>query len=462
MTRLHQALLAAAVVLLPTAVLASEITAIEVIENTKTDNATVALIADIDVGDDYGPELLNEVRVRLVTSQLFKRVDVFATPFKGGQKVTIVAEDKHSWIVAPTFYNQPGNVGGGIGFAEANLFGQNKKLLLYGQYATADSFFLAGYVDPAIRGTRFSWQVYTFLRQEDVTEFRDPGSFTEFPEGVRESRLNYYNGGLKVGINILRSLRLEQTLRGAWVSYGDVRLFEGIECGDVVDPDAPDAAQRLEDCQSGEGLEPGAEGWDVTTVTALTYDNKANWYGIQTGTSLKLSYETSLADLGSEFDYWIASAKLFRGWRGLLLGDDNLTFDLGVNVGEDVPFQQEFTKGGVNLRGYRNRQFRGDFSASSKVEFSVPMFTVMNLSFRALAFYDQTYIDFRDRDSATDDFRNYLPNRGSAIDRWRHGVGGGIRLYFRSVVVPLLGFDVGYGLGHDEIITYFAIGLTEL
>lgn len=86
----------------------------------------------------------------------------------------------------------------------------------------------------------------------------------------------------------------------------------------------------------------------------------------------------------------------------------------------------------------------------------------MNLSFRALAFYDQTYIDFRDRDSATDDFRNYLPNRGSAIDRWRHGVGGGIRLYFRSVVVPLLGFDVGYGLGHDEIITYFAIGLTEL
>ena len=65
--------------------------------------------------------------------------------------VHILAKDKHRWVIAPAFYNQPTNIGGGIGFGENNLFGQNQKLLLYGQIATGDSFFIGAWVDPVDR-----------------------------------------------------------------------------------------------------------------------------------------------------------------------------------------------------------------------------------------------------------------------------------------------------------------------
>jgi outer membrane protein assembly factor BamA len=117
---------------------AETIKKIVVAENTKTSYDTVVLIADIEVGDDFSFKLLDEIRVRLVSSELFKSVEVFSEPVPGGIQITILARDKHSWIIAPTFYNQPGNVGVGVGFAEANMWGQNKKLLLYGQIATSD------------------------------------------------------------------------------------------------------------------------------------------------------------------------------------------------------------------------------------------------------------------------------------------------------------------------------------
>ena len=84
-----------------------------------------------------------QVRLDLVSSGLFKDVEVFCEPHpKGGRQGHILAKDKHSWVIAPTFYNQPTNNGGGVGFGENNLFGENQKLLLYGQIATGDSFFI--------------------------------------------------------------------------------------------------------------------------------------------------------------------------------------------------------------------------------------------------------------------------------------------------------------------------------
>ena len=72
----------------------------------------------------------------------------------GGVRVHILVKDKHSWVIAPTFYNQPTNTGGGVGFGENNLFGLNQKLLLYAQVATGDSFFIGAWVIPSIGGSR--------------------------------------------------------------------------------------------------------------------------------------------------------------------------------------------------------------------------------------------------------------------------------------------------------------------
>jgi hypothetical protein len=36
-----------------------------------------------------------------------------------------------------------------------------------------------------------------------------------------------------------------------------------------------------------------------------------------------------------------------------------------------------------------------------------------------------------------------------------------VRVFFRSVVVPLFGFDVGYGIEERDLRSYVAVGLTE-
>lgn len=440
---------------------AEEIKKIEVVENTKTSDDTVILIADIEPGDEFSYELLDLVRERLVTSELFKSVEVFANPIEGGMLITIIARDKHSWIIAPTFYNQPGNVGGGLGFAEANLWGENKKLLLYGQIATADSFFLGGYVDPSIAGTRFRWGIDTFLRTEKVTEYATPTEFASGTVPVRTTRMNYLNGGLRVGFTLFREFSFDVRLRAAKVYYGDAELAEGASCADVVDMDRdPTSFMQCED--SGNIPEPGIDGWDISNEYIIALDRRANWYGIRTGTRLRLAYEFAVPKLGSDFEYFYATGSYFHGWRGLLLGGrDNLVWESMIGYGQDLPFQQEYTSGGVGLRGYYNRQFRGDFKVKSQLEYSVPMFTIKSLSFRALAFWDTAYTDFLDKDD-DDTFRNYLPDPGSTLGPWKNGVGGGIRIYFRSIVVPLLGWDWAYGIESGEWQTYFAVGLTEL
>ncbi len=453
---------AALVAMCPLRADAETIKQIVVDENTKTSDDTVILIADIEVGDDFSFEMIDEIKARLVSSELFKSVDIYTEPVAGGVRINILAKDKHSWVIAPTFYNQPGNRGFGIGFAEANLAGTAKKLLLYGQIATADSFFIAGYVDPSIRGTRFKWQVDTFMRKETVTEYSLPSEYFADTRPVRETTMRYLNGGLKFGFKLFRSFSFDARVRGAHVKFTDAFLAEGATCADVVSAsDSPEIMSQCSD-ETGRAPEPGAEGWDISSEYIIQLDRRANWYGIRTGRKYKITFERSEPGLGSDFDYWYAGASFFRGTRGVLIGNnDNLTISMFGGIGKDIPFQQEYTSGGVGLRGYSNRQFRGDVKYKHTVEYSVPMFTVASLSFRALAFWDMAYTGFRDRED-TDDFRHYLPDQGLGVAPLKNGVGTGIRIYFRSIVVPLLGFDVGYGPEAGDFKTYFAVGLTEL
>ena len=67
------------------------------------------LISKIEVGDAWTPDMAAEIKVNLVSSGLFKDVEVFTEPVKGGVKVHILAKDQHSWVIAPALYNQPTN-----------------------------------------------------------------------------------------------------------------------------------------------------------------------------------------------------------------------------------------------------------------------------------------------------------------------------------------------------------------
>ncbi len=199
--------------------------------NTKTTSATVELIARIDVGDDWTNDMLDRVKRDLVSSGLFRDVEAFFEQCgptstsrcdAPGVRVHLTVHDKHSWVIAPAIYDQPTNVGGGIGFGENNLFGENQKLLLYGQVATGDSFFIGAWVVPSIHGTRFYSQLDTWLKTSRVIEYAPAHNFTDIPEPVRQSRINYLNAGFKLGVDLFWGFKLDARLRGAYVYYSKV------------------------------------------------------------------------------------------------------------------------------------------------------------------------------------------------------------------------------------------------
>jgi outer membrane protein insertion porin family len=432
----------------------AEIKKIIVEDNKKTDDDTVEAIADIEVGDSWDAGMIDVVKQRLVSSGLFKDVEVFWTMVPGGVAVHILAKDKHSWVIAPAFYNQPTNVGGGIGFGENNLFGQNQKLLLYGQVATGDTFFIGAWLVPAIAQTRFSFQLDTYLKSGRNIEYTSPTSWL-VEEGevrpVRESRIHYFNVGGNLGVELIRGLRLQTRLRAAKVSYKDIKLAEGAMLSDV-DPALTDPTLIPA---------PGKEGADISNEWSLTLDRRANWYGVQEGKKIGVSLEHSLGSWGSDFEYWLMSVNGMRAYK--VLARHNLILKAVVNYGHNLPFQQEFQTGGTSMRGWLNNQFRGDLRVLGNFEYSVPMFTIYGFSVRGLAFFDSAYTTFlKTTQNTMDGTRHYLPNpQVRGLDGFKNSVGVGTRFYLRQIVLPLLGLDFGYGLEARDYQIYLAIGLTD-
>ena len=429
-------------------------------DNKKTTSDTVELIANIEVGDDWSPDMTERVKADLVSSGLFKDVEVFWSKVEGGVRVNILVKDKHSWVIAPAFYNQPTNTGGGLGFGENNLFGLNQKLLLYGQVATGDTFFIGAWIIPAIGGTRFYAQLDTFLKQSRVFEYAPPGSYISNPEPVRESRINYLNGGVKLGIELFRGVKIDSRLRGAKVSYPSDSLFSSDPALLYSGKDPANKPRDLGVAEDAPVPAPGTSGTDVSNEVTLTIDRRANWYGIASGHKYVLSYEQGLPSLGSDFKYWLVGFGIYKAWQ--VLERHNFIVKMGGGYGHHLPFQQEFMMGGTAMRGWINNQFRGDTRANFNVEYSVPLFTIKGLSFRGLGFLDSGYMAFS---TTSNPDRNYLPgsrrDQQDAFAGFKNSVGVGTRLYLRQIVLPLLGLDIGYGLESRDVQVYLAIGLTD-
>jgi outer membrane protein insertion porin family len=430
-------------------VYADEIKALVVEGNKKTTTDTVELISQLDVGDDWNADMVEVVKQRLVTSGLFSDVEVFWDPVPGGVRVHMLVKDKHSWVIAPAFYNQPTNVGGGVGFGENNLFGLNQKLLIYGQVATGDSFFIGAYVIPSLFGTRFYSQIDTWLLTGKKHEYESPTSYTMNPHEVRESRMIYLNGGFKLGVELFRGIKIDARIRAAKVSYRDVKKAPDARIEEITGDPTSDPANPPK---------PGKEGWDVSNEFTLTIDRRANWYGVSSGHLYQFAYEHGVPSLGSDFHYWEASASAYKAVK--ILERHNFVLRTELHYGHHMPFQQEFKTGGTSMRGWKNDQFRGDFKAGGTAEYSLPLFTIQGVSFRGLAFWDSAYTTFLN--SKDNPERNYLPNAEQhGLSPFKNSIGVGTRLFIRQVVIPLLGLDVGYGVEAGDVQVYLAIGLTD-
>jgi outer membrane protein insertion porin family len=430
-------------------------------ENTKTDDDTVALIAQIDVGDDWSGDMNESVKAKLLQSGLFRDAEVFSSPVEGGVRITITVHDKHSWVIAPAVYNQPTNKGAGVGFGENNLFGQNQKLLIYGQIASGDTFFLGAWVIPSIAGSRFYAQFDTYLKQSRIIEYSTPHAYLSSPEPVRESRMNYLNGGVRIGVEPIRGWRIDTRLRAAKVSYPSDSLFSDSPSLKYLGKDPANAERDI-----GTPIDainaPGKDGLDVSNEISLTIDSHASYLGVSTGKKYQVWFEHSLESLGSDYNYYTINASFFRGWR--VMDRHNFVVRVTGNYGHHLPFQQEFTLGGTTMRGYVNNQFRGDVRGLANIEYSFPVLGFSGFSARGLAFWDSGYTTFLTTDDAASG-RNYLPNarrdEHPNFSAFKNSVGVGTRFYLQQIVLPLLGVDFGYGLEARDFQIYLAIGLTD-
>lgn len=427
---------------------ADTIQEIVVEDNEKTTADTVELIAKVDVGDPWTPDMVDLIKTRLVSSGLFKDVEVFYEPVgRGGVRVHMLVRDKHSWVIAPAFYTQPTNVGGGVGFGENNLFGLNQKLLIYAQIATGDTYFVGAWVIPSLLGTRFYAQVDTFDIHSRNIEYAAPTSYLSNPVAVRRSYVDYYNTGLRLGYDIYRGLKLDTRLRAAHVAYSHVEL--DTQDNPMVTPQAAGATDPLNI------KAPGIEGWDISNEITLTMDHRANWYGIASGQKLSLTFEHTV--FHSDFHYYEFNASYYRAWP--VRETHNFIAKARLDVGHHMPFQQEFLTGGTSMRGWLNNQFRGDTRALVNLEYSVPLFEIEGLQFRGIGFVDSAYTTFLTDDNPE---RNYLPNaKARGLAPFKNTVGLGTRLFLRQIVLPLLGLDFGYGLEARDLQIYLAIGLTD-
>ncbi|NVJ20460.1 BamA/TamA family outer membrane protein [Myxococcus sp. AM011] len=413
----------------------------------KTLPETVRSYSRIDAGDEITFEELDKVERRLVATGLFQEVKARVEP-TGPNRVRLIleVEDKASWVVAPTFALSSDNVGGGLLYAENNLWGRAKKFATAAQVSTAESGFFAGYLDPNLFGLpqlRFSLEGQ--LRSDRMDEYQ-PGAGQEDPKVVRRTRINSASISSELGVMLFERVR-------AAVKY---RLMS-------IDAKSPDPEKEV----TTPAFSIGPSQRDASLRLMVGIDTRQNLHAVMEGVNLEASYEVSNPGVWSEFRYERFGLLYRHGLR--LFEEHNLVLRGEAATGVDLPFHQELVMGGNGLRGFVHRQFRGDTRLSFIAEYHFPLFTIRSLSFRGVGFSDTGLMMWRElpadrelRDVNGRVVRGYLPDSKSGLKgaTLAQGVGAGLRLYLRNLVLPLVGVDAAYGVNSGEFRFYLVAGVS--
>jgi outer membrane protein assembly factor BamA len=433
------------------------ITSIQIVDNAKTDSNTIEYLSGVKIGDVLSEELVETAKTRLQSAGLFKEVRITwdASPL-GGARLIISARDKLSWVIAPIAFASDGNYGGGLVFAHGNLFGQNKKLLVYADYTTSERLLFVAFLDPNIRNSRFYYRADLLVRSDNIREYAR--GWEGEPRLERETELDTFGAALLGGVNFTRHFHLDLRLK----IYYD--LAHDPTCYNTTNQDGsgtPDVVAW----QGGKCRAPTGSAWDNTLTTSVAFDNRSRVDGVLDGLLIGLTWQYGPGWLGTGNDYHLVT---FNGmYAKRFFKEHNLILRLNADVFFDPPFKQEVEAGGPQLRGFIVRQYRGDTSVRLTLEYIVPLFTIWGLAFRAIGFYDSNLTWFRDLPDSRlanrgGNFRDFLPDTPSGVvrDSWHNGIGGGLRFYLHGVVLPLLGVDFAYGFESNAFQWYINIGST--
>ena len=403
--------------------------------DTKVTDTTALRLAHVSLGTPISPEMAAQLEATLLSSQLFKTVKVRIDDAPDGAGYILVAtfDDKLSWIVAPTLFILPSSYSFGVGFAENNLFGDEKKMLLYGQYGNRNSLFFGTYLDPAVRGSRLILRFDVYVLHRAIHEYRNPDGDAEDYTVDRSTYWDFADLGLLAG------------WRFRWWMTSDIRVKPAY--ARFTDVEADDPALRVA---------PDRNGWDVSLQARYTIDARRNRHGVTWGPYLQLFADATVPGL-DDYGYQLATARAYYSWR--FFDEHQLEVRVGGGIGRHLPVHEELTLGGVgDLRGYITDQFRGDRRLFGRIEYSLPIAHWRSFAFRAVAFFDAGTLGYGWRDPET---RNYLPTQANGASWTRTDVGVGFRIYVGSIVLPLLGLDLAYGFEGKRPEVVFEVGITD-
>lgn len=433
------------------------ITDVRVKNSARTDEETVRSIAGISIGDTLRSDTLDIARERLHTSGLFSDVNVYWEPHGVGVRVVIEVAEKFPWAPVPTFSYSPGNVSGGGVIAHGNLFGRGKRGLIGGRVSNVDSGAIVAYDDPAVFGSWVFFTVKGRFQSQIIPEYTNVDVPGMPLEPIRNTKLRSYGFEANVGVAWFRKVRTSfgwniDRNEVLWSSLADPNFAPVVAAVGNPPPLAATSARR------------------GNATMNLTFDFRARQHAIMYGNALGFGFEYAAPRWGSQQTlwYWKASVSYEHGIR--FFRQHNLIVRLGGITGENLPLWSENSAGGTNLRGYLYRQFQGDTHLRSQVEYHFPLFSMWSLDVRGLVFHDAAAIWFRklpeqvgNTYALRNDGRQFLPpdllQQGFKADRDVHtSAGAGLRFYLRSVAVPLVGVDVGNGLGTRDIRVVLVLG----
>jgi len=430
----------------PAFAVGEEITDVRILDNQRTEEATVRSIAGLAIGDTLEADTLDLVRERLNTTGLFADVNV--------------------WAPVPTASWSSNNKSVGLLFVHGNLFGRGKQLLLGARVAQIDSGAVLAYRDPSLFGTWIYWQLQGVVQRQVIPEYQNSG-VTPFgvaslgnPFEFRETRLFSYGFEPSFGVAWMRRVRTQVAWHLERFSY----FAAGTDAnGQETGSDLPSNSSPT---NTSAPLVPATKGGTSGYGRAnLSFDFRAREFAVMTGQSLSLYFDYGGPAFGSDFNFYRGGVGWEQGIR--FFKAHNLIYSANATAGHNLLFWNENTAGGNNLRGYIGQQFRGDTQMGAKLEYHFPLFSISSLDFRALGFYDFQAVWFRDAPDGTPvmdpngqgigtdyvqrntrDARTFptMQPTGLHRDNIHNDVGVGLRFFLRSVAVPLVGVDFGYGI----------------
>lgn len=430
------------------------ITDVRVVNAVRTNEETVRSIAGISIGEPLLSDTLDIARERLHTSGMFADINVYWEPHGVGVRVVIVITEKFPWAPVPTVSYSPGNISAGGVVAHGNLFGRGKRGIIGGRISNVDSGIIAAYDDPAVFGTWGFFTIKARYQSQIIPEYSNVD--TTLLEPMRLTKLRSRGFEANVGVAWFRKVRTSfgwniDTTEVRWSATNDKNPSAAAALGDPPPLSATSARRG-------------------SATVNLTFDFRARQHAIMYGNALGFTFEYAAPRWGSQSTiwYWKASTTYEHGIR--LLKRHNLIVRAGGIAGENLPLWSENSAGGTNLRGYLYRQFQGDTHLRSQVEYHFPLFSLWSIDVRGLLFSDAAAIWFRRLPEQVggayvqrEDGRQFLPpgllEQGFRASRDIHtSAGAGLRFYLRSVAVPLVGVDVGNGLGTKDIRVILVVG----